>query len=76
MKAKRKIQLTVKKVSFSESESADDKYWAKATVAERLQELIELRKLVFGDSASKMKKIVSQRGIHAVDKLKKRSKSN
>jgi hypothetical protein len=76
MKAKRKIQLTVKKVSFSEAESADDKYWAKATVAERLQELIDLRKLVFGDSASKMKKIVSQRSIHDVDKLKKRSKSN
>ena len=64
MKSKRKISLTVKKVSFSEAEEADDKHWAMATVDERLQELIDLRKLVFGDTAFKMKKIVSQRSMY------------
>ena len=64
MKSKRKISLTVKKLSFSEAEAADDKYWAKATVDERLKELVNLRKLVFGDTALKMKKVVSQRSMY------------
>ena len=64
MKRKRKIGLTVKKLSFSEAEAADDRYWAKATVEERLKELIDLRKLVFGDAAFKMRKIVSQRSMY------------
>ncbi len=68
MKSKRKLSLRVKKISFSEAEEADDKYWAMATVDERLQELIDLRKLAFGDAAVKMKKIVSQRSMCAEEK--------
>ena len=64
MRSKRKSGLAVKKVSFSEAEEADDKYWAKASVDERLQELIALRKLVFGDSPRKIKKVVFQRSIY------------
>ncbi len=64
MKSKRKLSLRVKKITFSEAEEADDKYWAMANVDERLQELIDLRKLVFGEAAVRMKKIVSQRSIY------------
>ncbi len=64
MNRKRKIALVVNKYSFKEAEEADDKYWAMATVEERLQELIELRKLVFGDSPKRIKKAVSRRSIY------------
>ncbi|MDQ2718508.1 MAG: hypothetical protein M3Z26_01920 [Bacteroidota bacterium] len=64
MEKERKIKPIVRKMTFSEAENADDEYWAKATVDERLQELIELRKMVFGDAAIKMKKVVSQRSMY------------
>ena len=64
MKNKRKISLVVKKISFSEAEEADDKYWAMASAEERLRELISLRKLFSGNSALKIKKAVSQRGLY------------
>jgi hypothetical protein len=47
MRTKRKITLAVKKVCFSEAEEANDKYWAKASVDERVQELITLKKIGF-----------------------------
>ncbi len=60
----RKIVLVVRKLTFAEAESADDIYWARTTVDERLQELIELRKMVFGDTPLRIKKIVSQRSMY------------
>ncbi len=64
MEKKRKMISVVSKMTFAEAEEADDKYWAIASVDERLNELISLRKLVFGNSTVKMKKIVSQRSIY------------
>ncbi len=64
MNKKRKIALVVNKYSFEAAEEADDKYWAKATIEERLKELIELRKIVFGASPQKIKKTVSRRSIY------------
>ncbi len=64
MEKERKIKPVVRKMTFSEAENADDEYWAKATVDERLQELMELRKMVFGDAAIRMKKVVSQRSMY------------
>ena len=64
MNKKRKIALVVNKYDFKEAEEADDKYWTKATVTERLQELIELRRMVFGDSPQRIKKIISRRSMY------------
>ena len=55
----------VKKFSFKEAEDADDKYWSEATEEERLKELVELRKMVFGDNTEiRIRKTVSQRSIY------------
>ena len=64
MEKERKIAAVVKKLSFKEAEDADDKYWSEATVEERLKELVELRKMVFGDAEIKIRKTVSQRSIY------------
>ncbi len=64
MEKKRNIIPVVRKMTFAEAENADDLYWAKSTIEERLQELIELRKLVFGDVPMRIKKIVSRRSIY------------
>jgi hypothetical protein len=54
-----KNKPVVRKVTFAESENADDEYWANATAEERLQELIELRRMFFGETIGRIKKIVS-----------------
>ena len=66
MNKKRKIALVAKQYSLKEAEEADDHYWSIASVDERLQELIELRKLVFGDLhlPTRIKKVVSRRSIY------------
>ncbi len=64
MAKERKMALTVKKYSFKEAEEADDKYWANASTEERLRELVELRKIFFGNVPAKMQKIVSRRNIY------------
>ncbi len=64
MEKKRKIIPVVRKMTFAEAEAADDKYWATASVDERLKELVSLRQLVFGNNVVSMKKIVSQRSIY------------
>lgn len=64
MEKKRKIMPVVRKITFAEAENADDLYWAKSTVEERLHELIELRKMVFGDVHGRIKKIISRRSIY------------
>ncbi len=64
MNKKRKIALVAKQYSLKEAEEADDHYWSIASVDERLQELMELRKLVFGDLPTRIKKVVSRRSIY------------
>jgi len=61
MEKQRKIELVVKKVTFAEAEKADDEYWANASAEERLQELIELRSIFFGNTGKRIKKVVSKR---------------
>jgi hypothetical protein len=64
MSIERKIKAVVRRVTFAEAENADDEYWANASEEERLQELIELRRIVFGDADGKIKKVVSRRNIY------------
>jgi hypothetical protein len=65
MEKERKIKAVVKKVSFAEAENADDEYWAKASAEERLQDLIRLRAMVYGNIIdTKIKKVVFKRSIH------------
>lgn len=65
MKKERKIKMIARKVTFAEAEIADDEYWAKASPEERLKELVELRKLNYGNiTDSKTKKVVFKRSIH------------
>ena len=64
MQTERKIKAVVKKVTFAEAENADDEYWAQTSAEERLQELIELRQMVFAGADDRIKKIVSIRNIH------------
>jgi len=64
MEKERKIKIVVKKVTFAEAEKADDEYWAQASPEERLQELVDLRRIVFGDAENRMKKIISRRSIY------------
>ena len=66
MEHKRKIERVVTKVSFAEAEEADDKYWANATIDERLNELLSLRQMVFGNDNDnlKMQKVVHKRSIY------------
>lgn len=47
MEKERKIKAVVRQVTFEEAENADDEYWANASAEERLQELVELRKMFF-----------------------------
>lgn len=61
MEKERKIKCVVRKVSFAEAEKADDEYWANATTEERLQEMIELRNMFFGDTDRRIKKVVSKK---------------
>ncbi len=45
----RKIKPIVRKFSsFREAEEADDEYWANTTAEERLNALIDLRKMFLG----------------------------
>lgn len=64
MEKQRKILPIVRKISFADAENADDEFWAEATVEERLKELIDLRKMVFGEAETGIRKIVSQRSMY------------
>ena len=61
MEKERKIKPVVRKMTFAEAEIADDEYWAKASIEERLQELVDLRNIFFGDADRRIKKVVSKR---------------
>ena len=65
MHTERKILPVVKKLSFKEAEEADHVYWANASVERRLEELIALRIMFFGDADRKIKKVVSKRKRYA-----------
>ena len=68
MEKERKIKAVVRKVTFEEAENADDEYWANASVEERLQELIDLREMFFGDTNRRIKKVVSKKNRYEEDK--------
>lgn len=62
---KRKIECVVKKVSFSEAEEADDKYWSEKPAEYCLKALMDLREMVFGNIKNQsIEKIVYKRSIH------------
>ena len=62
---KRKIALVVKKISFAEAEEADNLYWSKKSEIYRLQALMDLREMVFGNIKDQsIKKVVYKRSIH------------
>jgi len=63
----RKIKALVRKVTFEEAENADDEYWVNASVEERLSELLELRKMFFGDGNQRIEKVVSKRKRYEED---------
>ena len=70
MKSERKIEIVGRKVSFAQAEEDDDKYWANASAEERLQELVNLRIMVFGTRDGvplKIEKIVRKRSLYADD---------
>jgi hypothetical protein len=68
MEKKRKIAMAVTKTSFKEAEEADDLYWSKTGVEERLNTLFELRKIVFGESVlDKLSKVVFKRNLYEED---------
>lgn len=54
-------------MTFAEAEDADDEYWANASAEERLLELIELRKIFFGDTKGRIKKVVSKKNRYEKD---------
>ena len=62
----RKIKPVVKKFSsFKDAEDADDEYWANTTDEERLNAIIDLRK-VFLDNSNELRiqKVVIKRSLH------------
>ncbi len=61
MEKERKIKKVVRNMTFAEAEDADDEYWAHTTAEERLQELVELRSMFYGDVDRGIKKVVSKR---------------
>lgn len=67
MNEERKIQPFVRKFSsFQEAEDADDAYWASITEEERLNALIDLRKMFLDDSddSNRIQKVVFKRSIY------------
>jgi hypothetical protein len=68
MNKERKIAKVVRQVSFAEAEAADDAFWSKASVEERLKELESLRKMLWPNAAGKMKKVVKRRYLYEKEK--------
>lgn len=68
MEKKRKIELVARKVSFAEAEEEDNSYWKNKTAEERLNELISLRYMVFGNlNESTIQKFVRKRSVYEED---------
>jgi len=62
MAKKRKIVAVVKKLSFKEAEEADDKYWSEKSPEYRLEALMDLREMTYGNiEDSSIKKVVQKR---------------
>jgi hypothetical protein len=65
MKQERKIKPVVRKFSsFQDAEEADDEYWANTTPEERLNALIDLRKIFINSSGNKFQMVVNRRSIY------------
>jgi len=66
MDERRKIEPVVRKVSFEEAEALDDLFWSNATAEERLNELINLRMMVFGNAGSNLRiqKVAIKRSVY------------
>lgn len=68
MEKKRKIVAVVKKFNFKEAEQADDKYWAEKSPEYRLQALMDLREMTYGNIENfSMIKEVTKRKRNAKD---------
>ena len=65
MEKKRKIAMVGRKVSFAEAEEADDVFWSKASYADRLNCIYDLRKMFGGDG--KIEKVVRKRSIYEAE---------
>ncbi len=62
MEKKRKMVAVVKKLSFKEAEEADDVYWSEKSPEYRLETLMDLREITYGNfEDSKIKKVVNKR---------------
>ena len=62
---KRKIEIVGRTLSLAEAEAEDDLYWSGTTEMFRLQTLIDLREMVFGNGKPQtIKKVVLKRSIH------------
>lgn len=57
----RKIKAVAKRLTFDEAEEIENEYWSKASHSERLKELQELRRIFFGNTDGKIKKVVLKR---------------
>lgn len=67
MEQERKIKPVVRKFSsFKEAEEADDEFWAKTTAEERLNAIIDLRKVFMdnSDDEIRLQKVVVKRSIY------------
>ncbi len=64
MNVERKIKMVAPKLSFAEAEESDLIFWANKSIAERLQEVQRLRKIIWkrklGKYPEKMEHIVKK----------------
>jgi hypothetical protein len=70
MEKERKIKPFVRKFSsFKETEEADDNYWANTNEEERLNALIDLRKMFLDnyDDEPRIQKVVTKRSLYEED---------
>jgi hypothetical protein len=67
MEKERKIEPIVRKFSsFKEAEEADDKYWSNTTAEERLNAIVDLRKIFINNlnNQTRIQKVVVKRSIY------------
>lgn len=62
MQKERKIVAVVKKFNFKEAEEAEDKYWSEKSPEFRLEALMDIREMTYGNIAdSSIRKEVRKR---------------
>ena len=71
MEPVRKIEVVGRTLSFAEAEDEDDKFWANASVEKRIEELVNLRWMVFGDdentTPARIAMVVTKRSLYEED---------